>query len=114
MSLDVGIISFNLKRQKSINQGQMYIFYVKLETLEFLVGNYNRAAIKVTFISEKKYAWLRKESQLQTMPVTKIKENTLTVTLLNTRSLRQHLDYILSDKHLLCSDIIDLTEEARS
>ena len=52
----------------------------------FLVGNYNRAAIKVTSISEKEYARLRKESQLQTIPVTKVKESTLTVTLLNTRS----------------------------
>lgn len=38
------------------------------------------------------------------------KENTLTVTLINTYSLRQHFDDILSDKQLLYNDIIGLTE----
>ena len=32
------------------------------------------------------------------------------MTSLNTSSLRMHLDDILSDKHFLCNDIIDLTE----
>ena len=45
------------------------------------------------------------------MPGTQIKENTSTVALLNTPFLRKHLHHILSDKHLLCNDIIGLTEK---
>lgn len=74
----------------------------------FFVGNYNRAAIKVNLMVEKEYAFLWKESQLQTALVTKIEENTLTVTLLSKRSLRKHLDDILYDEHLPCNDIIGL------
>lgn len=61
-------------------------------------------------MAEKEYPRLRKESQLQTIPVTQIKEDTLIVTLLNTCSLKKRLDDILYDKHLLCNDIIGLTE----
>ena len=50
----------------------------------FLVGNYSRAEIKVNLIAAKKYAGLQKESQLQAISVKQIKENLLTVTLLNT------------------------------
>ena len=52
-------------------------------------------------MAEKQYFWLRKKSQLQTIPGTQIKENTSTVALLNARFLRNHLHHILSDKHLL-------------
>ena len=44
------------------------------------------------------------------MPVTQITENTSTMTLLNTSSLRTHLDDMLPDKYILCNDIIGLTE----
>ena len=60
-------------------------------------------------MAEKEYARLGKESQLQTIPVTQIKEDTFIVTL-NTCSLKKRLDDIWSDKHLLCNDIIGLTE----
>ena len=60
-------------------------------------------------MAEKEYARLGKESQLQTIPVTQTKEDTFIVTL-NTCSLKKRLDDILSDKHLLCNDIIGLTE----
>ena len=60
-------------------------------------------------MAEKEYARLGKESQLQTIPVTQTKEDTFIVTL-NTCSLKKRLDDILSDKYLLCNDIIGLTE----
>lgn len=44
-------------------------------------------------MAEKEYARLGKESQLQTIPVTQIKEDTFIVTL-NTCSLKKRLDDI--------------------
>ena len=75
MSLDEGVVSFNQQRQKSFNQGQMYVALSQIKSIEerFFVGNYNRAAIKVNLMAEKEYARLWKENRLQTIPVTKIK-----------------------------------------
>ena len=61
-------------------------------------------------MSEKIYNRLQKQSQLQALPMMQIKKNTLIMTLLNTRSLRKHLNDILMDKPLLCNDIIGLIE----
>ena len=110
MSLDEGVISFNLQPQKSFNQEKIYVELSQIRSIEKMsfVGNYNRAAIKVKLMVEKEYACLWKESQLQTSLVTKVEENTLTVTLLSKRSLRKHLDDILYDEHLLCNDTIGL------
>ena len=90
----------------------MYVALRRIRSVEKrgFFGNYNRATIKVKLMPGKEYFRLQTESQLQTIPVTQIKGNTLTVTLLNTHSLRKHLDDILSDKHLLCNDIMGLTE----
>ena len=75
MSLDEGVVNFNLQRQKSFNQGQMYVALSQIKSIEerFFVGNYNRAAIKVNLMAEKEYARLWKENRLQSIPVTKIK-----------------------------------------
>ena len=44
------------------------------------------------------------------LPVRKIKKHTLTVTLLNTQSLRKRVDYILMEKHLISNDVIGFIE----
>lgn len=48
MSLDEDVISFNLQRQKSFNQGQTHVALSRTWSIEkmFLTGNYNFAAIK--------------------------------------------------------------------
>ena len=49
LSLSDGVISYELQRQKSLNQGQMYVAMTRISKLEnmHLIGNYNRNAIKV-------------------------------------------------------------------
>lgn len=56
-------------------------------------------------MAEKEYT---RESEIETLSATKIKEGTLTVTLPNTQSFRKHLDDTLMD--LLSNDIIGFTE----
>ena len=49
LSLSDGVISYELQRHKSFNQGQMYVAISRISKLEnmHLIGNYNRNAIKV-------------------------------------------------------------------
>ena len=60
MSLDEGVISFNLQTQKSFNQEKIYVESSQIRSIEkmFFVGNYNRATIKVKLMVEKEYACL--------------------------------------------------------
>lgn len=59
-------------------------------------------------MSQNEYAQLQKESQLDTLPVTQIKENSLTVTLLNTCFVKKGLNGMMPNYHLLLNGIIGL------
>ena len=61
ISLDNGLITLGRTRNMEKN---------------FLVKKYNRAELKINLMSEKENVPLRKESQLQALTVTQIKENT--------------------------------------
>ena len=54
VSLDEGIVSFNLQRQKTFNQGQMYVALSRIRHQKYV--SYRvlyRAAIKVNALAEK-------------------------------------------------------------
>ena len=92
MSLDESVTSFDLQRQKLFNQGQIYIVLSRMRNMEkmLLIENYNDVRRKDNLIAE-------------------IRKSTLSVTLLDTHSLRKHLDNIFLGKRLLYNNIIDLT-----
>ena len=48
LSLDEGVICFDLHRQRSFNQGQIYVALSRISTLDriFLIENYNKTAVK--------------------------------------------------------------------
>ena len=76
----------------------------------FLIGDCNRAAIKVNALAGKEYPRLRKENQIETLLATQTKEGTLSMALLNKRSLGKHFHDILIDKHLFSNYIIVFNE----
>ena len=57
LSLDEGVTSFDLHRQRSFNQGQMYVALSRITSLDrmFLIGNYNKAAIKENSPAKQEY-----------------------------------------------------------
>lgn len=112
MSLGKGIVSFILRRQKTFNQGQIYVALSTIRRIKnmFLIGGCNCAAIKVNALAGKEYPRLRKENQIETLPATQTKEDTLSMTLLNKLSLGKHLHDILIDKHLFYNYIIRFNE----
>ena len=110
LSLSDGVISYEL--QKSFNQGQMYVAMSRISTLEnmHLIGNYNQNAIKVNKSAKKESERLYSECLLSPLSFSKASNDTLTIALLNTRSLRRHSEDILSDVYLMQNDILCLTE----
>ena len=112
LSLSKGVISFTLNRQKAFNQGQMYVALSRITSLSnlYLIGKYSRAAIKVNNAAKVEYDRLRNERKM--VPVTRIftVPTSLTITLLNVRSLRKHTMDILCDKNMMDSDILCFTE----
>ena len=70
-----------------------------------LLGKYHRNTIKVNQNAKKEYERLYKESLLLPPLLLQTKSDTLTLTLLNTRSLQKHSD-ILSDVDLLSNNVL--------
>ena len=60
-SLDEGITSFDLYRQRSFNQGQMYVPLSRITSLAkmILMGKYNKTAIKENPSEKQEYQRLR-------------------------------------------------------
>ena len=57
LGLDKGVISFDLHRQRSFNQGQIYVALSRTTSLDgmFLIGNYNKTAIKENSYAKQEY-----------------------------------------------------------
>ena len=76
----------------------------KLENMH-LIGNYNRNAIKVNKTAKKEYERLYSECLLSPLSFRKASNDTLTIALFNTRSLRRYSEDILSDVDLMQNGI---------
>ena len=102
-----------LEKQRRFNSGQMYVALSRVTLLNglFLIGQYKLSVIKANPNASKEYDRLRQKSPLNyiedCMPATK---HSLTITLLNIRSLYKHAINISCYHLLLKNDIICLTE----
>ena len=76
----------------------------------YLVGKYRRKAIKVNRNAKQGYKRLHNESMLTPLLLPQVTSDSLTVSLLNTSSLRKHSDDILNDMALVNNDVLCLTE----
>ena len=101
LSLDTGVIFFDLYKQKYFNQGQMYVALSKLKNLEnlFLIGTYIARAIKENVAAKLEYERMR-NNQIKFLPKLMISDFSLTITFLNIRSIKTHMLDVLSDQHL--------------
>ena len=92
----------------------MYVAMSRISNLEnmYLIGNYNRNAIKVNKSAKKEYERLYSACLLSPLSFPKASNDTLTIALLNTRSLRRYSEAedILSDVDLMQNDILCLRE----
>ena len=112
LSLSKGVVSFDLEKQKSFNQGQMYVAISRITNINnlFLIGEYSRNAFKVNTDATTEYNRLRCDSAFEYCENIAVNECSITVTLLNTRSLKKHAIEIAKESCLMESDILCLTE----
>ena len=112
LSLAEGVVSFDLEKQKSFNQGQIYVALSRISSMNkmYLIGSYNKAALKVNESAKKEYERLRSEGLFKSQSHLAVTETSITITLLNTGSLKLHVLDIAMDDRLLDNDILCLTE----
>ena len=103
-----GAVSFNLEKQKSFNQGQIYVALSRISSMNkmYLIGSYNKTTLKVNESAKKQYEKLRSEGLFKSQSHHSVTETSITVTLLNTRSLKLHALDIAKDDRLLDNDIL--------
>ena len=107
------VISFNLFKQRSWNNGQMYVAFSRVTSLYglYLTGEYNASAIKADPRATIEYNNLRENYAMKPIDACcATLLSSLTITLLNTRSLEKHAVDIAADEVLKDCDIIFLTE----
>ena len=107
------VISFKLFGQRSFKYGQMYVALSRVTSLDglYLIDGFNADAIVADSRATKEYELLRKEHPMK--PIQNCKEmstDSLTVCLLNTRSLSKHAKDIKSDSFIMQCDVLCLTE----
>ena len=93
------MVSFDLEKQKTFKPGQMYVALGRIKNLEglFLTGYFQRDTIKANVEATNEYERLNNEALFVPPPISTASPITLTLTLLNTRSLRKHTIDITSD-----------------
>ena len=101
-----------MESHKSFNQGQTYVTLSRITSINelYLIGKYNKAALKVNESAKREYERLRTESCFKSQTQNRVTESTITISLLNTRSFKTHFRDTLMEKHLLDNDILCLTE----
>ena len=55
LSLAEGVVSFDLEKQTSFNQGQIYVVLSKISRMNkmYIIGSYNKAALKLNKSAKK-------------------------------------------------------------
>ena len=92
LSLTSAVVSFDLEKQKSFNEGQMYVALSRVTSINdnFLIGKHNRNVFKVNESAVAECNRLR-ENRFDTISTNYVDCSSLKVSLLNTRSLKSML-----------------------
>ena len=111
LSLTSAVISFDLEKQNSFNEDQMYVALSRVTSIDnlFLIGIYNRDVFKVNESAVVEHSRLR-ETRFDTIYTDYVDCNSLTISLLNARSLKRHAADISRTRRLTENDILSLTE----
>ena len=87
------IISFDLERQTRFNAGQMYVAMSRVKFLHglYFTGSFDKNAIKSDKRAFAEYERMRKHCVLLPLEILECSPDSLTICLLNTRSLQKHM-----------------------
>ncbi|XP_057304469.1 ATP-dependent DNA helicase PIF5-like [Hydractinia symbiolongicarpus] len=104
LTLDKVVISFDLEKQRSFNNGQMYVALSRVTSLNgmCLTGKFSRSAIKCNSRATLEYDRLRNECVFQQIQkFSAPSHDVLTIALLNTRSFSRHAVDISFDAYIV-------------
>ena len=111
LSLNSAVISFGLEKQKLFSQEKIYVASSCVPDVKnlHLMETYNRNAFQVNSNVTSEYKRLRDSNYFIPCSTLNVNSSSLTVSLLNTRSLSRHIQDILKDKNLMENDLLCLT-----
>ena len=111
-SLNEGIVSFELQKQKDFGPGQIYTALSRVTDYHklFCKGEPNTSSIRVNTSALEEYERLRQNSIFDTIEKVAISEDTTTLLLVKVRSMLNHALDIVSDDRLINNDILSFTE----
>ena len=114
LTLDNIVVSFDLKRQRYFNHGQVYVALSRATSLNGLhiLGTLENKHIRANPKVQEEYERLREISNLQPQLTTADLSNkeTFSICILNIRSFKKHSLDLISDPILSKCDILALTE----
>ena len=111
LSLISAVVSFDLEKQRSFNEGQMHVALSRVTSIDnlFLIGKYGPNVFKVNENTILEYKRLQ-DNRFDPIDTEHIDCNSLTISLLNARSLKRHAVDISRSRQLTENDILCLTE----
>ena len=107
------VVWFDLFKHQTFNPGHIYVALSRVTSLVglYLIGTYNRKALKVDQRAKVQYDYMRKNCQFQKVEGhCDTTNNSLVITLLNVRSLMKQSIDVSFDNNLVQSNIIGFTE----
>ena len=107
LSLEQGIIDFDLRKQKSLGPGQIYIALIMVKTYDdlYCTDGFKKSMIKVNKDALLKHERLKQKDLFSTKK-NAILGNTVTVFVHNVRSLPRCADDIVSENHFQDAQMI--------
>ena len=112
LSLEKGVLNFDLQKPRTFGQGQMYTALSRVSSYDrlFCVGKFEPSSIKVNVSPPQEYKRLRQDSIFENIEKICDTDDTITILLLNFRLLSKHACDIKSDVRLMSHDVLCLTE----
>ena len=103
LSLRKIVVSFQLLKQRNFNYGHIYVALSRVTTLEglYVLGCLSVKAIRADPRALEEYNRMRSESSLPVSKFEHLQSNSLTISILNIRSLSNHLVHLINDKRIL-------------
>ena len=112
LSLEKGVVNFDLQKQITFGQGQMYTTLSRVSSYDklFCVGKFEPSSIKVNVSARQEYERLRQNSIFENIEKIIVTDDKITILLLNVSSLSKHVCYIRRDGRLMSNDVLCFTE----
>ena len=97
LSLEQGVIDFDLQKQKSFGPEQMYTALSRVKTCDnlYCLGEFKKSAVKVYKDALFEYERLKQNDLFSTIKRNNTSDNNITVFVHNARSLSKHIDDIV-------------------